>query len=398
MNQGLNYKKGYVNELLQLLHIVGVIPYRCLRLLSETPKMYQRAACDLQKSGDVVIDSKGGEKNIRLANRTTNAKKYKSYIAEVYYSHYEAEGYKAPARLSDKKIANQKKQMRDCATQIMMYACGIEMTPDKKDLKKEGEWIEREDLIYYDSKEIKKIQAYHDNVIMIKGEKGTYSKKLQNSRITGLLISPGGIYGVYNIGNQMLEWKRTGEVKMANYILQIVRNKNIEEDMLQDKKECIIIARTQTLFYKILTLNYQRNNIKNERTLLNIDYAYNKMYAIPENRNGMLLIKMMTVNGWKKKIYDSMFSQKEQENAKFVSVTCDAYNAEEDIYKLTFCVPDMVKLKSFVVRAKLENNRKQFELYCFTMQLDMIAEFVRDAVQIYKIDLQEYVKSVFDME
>ena len=54
MNNKRNYKKGYKNEIIQLLHIVAVIPYRSLRLLSDNCRMYQRAVREMAEDKTVI--------------------------------------------------------------------------------------------------------------------------------------------------------------------------------------------------------------------------------------------------------------------------------------------------------------------------------------------------------
>lgn len=391
MNNKINYGKGYKNEILQLLYLTTVIPYRSLRLLSPRPRMYQRAVKEMEEDKTVVVDKTGGEKNIRLREYRSRRVEYEAYIPAEYIEYYEATARGKLKDLSDSKNNRSapEKVLRNSATQIMMYACGIEISPDKRDLRRE--MLEDYDIAYYNSNEIKQIENYHDTVTKEK-KKGEYSKKLSNSRISGLLISPGGIYAVYNIGNTLIEWKRFGEVKMAAYIAGLIKHKSISEINANEPKEAIVIARNDTLFEKICSGNYGK---KSRVILMNIDYAYDRLYAIPEDRNGVILLKMMTVNGWRSRILNAVIRKEEQIAKADVSVDCDGFDEEQEIYKLVFCIPNLNKLKSFTTRALFESDKKKYQIFCYSFQAQLILSLAGNSVTVYTVDIEKFYEEYF---
>ena len=391
MNKGMNYGKGYKNEILQLLHICGVIPYRSLRLLSANHRMYQRAVKDMEKAGIVIVDKRGGEKNVRLRNHRWRRGEYENFIPETYMRYYEQTAVGAVSDLSggSKNKTTPGRILKNSATQIMMYACGIEISPDKRDLR--SDMLEDNDLAYYNSNEIKQIESYHDKVTHEKGD-GEYSKKLINSRINGVLISPGGVYAIYNIGNALIEWKRFGEVKMATYISGLIRHKSISDVSFNEPREAIVIAQNDSLYTKILQGNYNKHS---KVILMNIDYAYDRLYAVPESRDGICMLKMMEVNGWRGKILDSIIPKEEQLAKNEVTVECDGYDISTGRYKLVFCIPNLQKLKAFVTRAELAAERDKFHIYCFSYQTKLITDVAGTNVVILKIDIEKFYNEYF---
>lgn len=391
VNKGINYAIGYKNEILQLLHICGVIPYRSLRLLSANYRMYQRAIIDMKNAGVVIVDKRGGEKNVRLLNHRWRRAEYENFIPEEYMKYYEqtAVGVISDLSSGSKNKTTPGRILKNSATQIMMYACGIEISPDKRDLR--NEMLEDDDLIYYNSNEIKQIESYHDKVTHEKKE-GEYNKKLINSRINGVLISPGGVYAIYNIGNSLIEWKRFGEVKMAAYIAGLIRHKSISDISINEPKEAIVIARTDSLYTKICLGSYNKNS---KTILMNIDYAYDRLYAVPESRNGIIMLKMMIKNGWQRKILDSILSKEEQLAQNIVSVECDGYDVSAGIYKLVFCIPNLQKLKSFTTRAELASERDRFYIYCFDYQTKLITDVAGTNVKILKTNIEKFYNDYF---
>lgn len=353
--------------------------------------MYQRAIMDMEKAGTVIVDKRGGEKNVRLRNHRWRREEYEDFIPEEYMRHYEQTAVGVVSDLSGgaKNKTTPGRILKNSATQIMMYACGIEISPDKRDLR--NEMLEDEDLVYYNSNEIKQIEAYRDQVTHEKKD-GEYSKKLVNSRINGVLISPGGVYAIYNIGNTLIEWKRFGEVKMAVYIAGLIRHKSISDVSINGPKEAIVIARADSLYKKICLGSYHKNS---KTILLNIDYAYDRLYAVPESRDGVTMLKMMVVNGWRMRILDSILPKEEQLAANDVSVECDGYDASTGVYKLVFCIPNLQKLKSFAARAEFASDRDHYYIYCFTYQMQLILDVGGEHVKILKTDIEMFYKDYF---
>ena len=51
---------------------------------------------------------------------------------------------------------------------------------------------------------------------------------------------------------------------------------------------------------------------------------------------------------------------------------CDNYNPETEVYELSFCIPDLIKLKYFLNKAYLENKKNSFVIYCFDFQKEFL--------------------------
>ena len=122
------------------------------------------------------------------------------------------------------------------------------------------------------------------------------------------------------------------------------------------------------------------------------------MYAIPEDRNGVLLLRMMTQAGWRKKILDSIISEEAQRASSKINIDCDGYDEEKGIYQLIFCIPDLAKLKNYIKRAQIEDEKNKFRIYCYTHQLPVIAAIAGEYVQVSKVDIEKYYERYFKEE
>lgn len=398
MNDKVNYKKGYKNELLRLIYLCGLIPCGSLRVLKKDPRMYQRAVKVMEKEGIVIVDKKGGERNIRLQNRREHRGEYEFCLPAGYVEYYEKVAYQCfVKRLSTHgNTRTALSAIRSSATKILMYASGADITPDKRDIK--TEMIKDEDIIYYDSVEIKTAFDYRDKAVVSGEAVGEASKKLQNSRISGVLISPGGIYAVYNIGKTLIKCKHFGEVKMATYISHMARHRSETEISVNMPREAMVISRNPGLYTKICSKEPEG---KREESISCLGFVYDRLYAVPEDRDGVVMLHMMKEKSWRKRIFDSILKASEQENSRYVSVCCDGYDKENDIYKQVFCVPDLVKLNRFVKRAGLEkaqrtSGKSRFVIYCFTCQEAYVTPIVgREEIAVMSMSIGLFYEKFF---
>lgn len=374
-----NYRIGNKNEILILLHITGIIPYKSIRLLADTPTMYQRAIRQMKKDGVVEIKKRGTEKYICLQKSERQKKKYQEYLPENIIQYYKNYGSRNLWKMTE-KVAEQNKVVRDTDAQIFFYACGYHIGPYTKDIN--TDLIGENENSYYSSREIKRIEGYTDG-------KSKTNKKVTASRVNGILINGGENYIVYNLGNQMIEWKRFSEIKMATYVTGLIRKRSIYEREAKMPKEAIVLASTDRIYHQICELNYERNRTYRV-TLMNIDYSFQSIYAVPADKNGKLLIRIMKQKSWKHDIRKRLLSEKELENKIYTTVQCDGYDTNNDIYTLIFCIPDLVKLKAFTARANLESNPKKYRIYCFTYQIPLIMSLAGTNVTILKTDINAF--------
>lgn len=389
MNKGPNYRIGRKHEIIKILYQTCIIPYSSLPVIDGQNKMIKRAVNELTKEGIVVVDKKGGEKNIRLQDRRTHKEKYEEYIEKACIKNYESQINGVQSRLSSNNGSDAKKVIKDASSQIMMYASGITMAYQAKAETEETERAEKEnkenkESIYYTSNEYKSLEM---------------GKKNQSSRISGVLFSEGGVYPTYHVGNKLITWKQNEERKIATSVNITGKKKGYIQDSVDSisKKECIILANTLAPYVRMSRLDYgHKTKVINQTKLINIDYTYDSMYAVPDAPIGKELIKIMTQRNWKQRIYDSLLTETEKQHAKKTSVACDGYNQDENVYKYVFCVPDLVRLKQFLNRAGVENDKKRFKVYCYDFQLPIVYGIIEeDNVTVMKMSLQSYKSKVF---
>lgn len=382
-----NYRVGNKKEILELLYTIGVIPYRSLRLLTAPAyaRMYQRAINQMEQDGVIKVEKRGTEKVIMLQSTELQRKKYEKYLPEKLLDYYNSFSKRSLWALTEKNISVQTKAIRDTDAQMFFYACGFMIGPRAKDLTRE--MIEETENSYYSSREIKSVCGYKPN-------KDVTSKKITSSRVNGMLLSSGGTFAVYNLGNQMIEWRRFNELKFATYMGQLLRERSTYELDAKIPKEAIVMASSDSIFRQICELNYEKNR-NYHVTYMNIDYVYDSIYAVPEDANGKMLMDIMNTRSWRRRIKELMLKPEYIEDSMYTQIPCDGYDKENDVHILIFCIPDLVKLKTFVARANLEGNKKKYRIYCYTYQIPLLVSLAGSNVEILKTDIKKFHDKYF---
>lgn len=383
----LNYHTGSKNELITLIHTTGIIPYKSLRHLAP-PTKYQRAVRAMVEDGTVKVESvdiekRRKEKIVSLRIESRQIEKYEDFVDQRLKDYYKTYGTRNYWKTTCGNTADIAKAIKDADAQIYLYACGYKIGPDKKDMTMD--FLGKNESSFYISREIKKIDGYSD---------GKNSKRITASRATGVLLTGGGNYILYNLGNRIIEWKRFSEVKFSTYVNELVRNKSEIEYEAKMKKEAIILSTNNNVLNQICSLNYSQNK-SYKVTLMNIDYVYDYVYSVPEDDNGKVLLKIMGIPAWKYKIKNRYLKHDDIENQKFTSIPCDGYDKEKDVYILMFCIPDLVKLKSFCARANLEGNKNKYKILCYNHQIPLVVSLVGKNATIMSIDVKQLYNKCF---
>ena len=106
------------------------------------------------------------------------------------------------------------------------------------------------------------------------------------------------------------------------------------------------------------------------------------------------MLWIMQHKGWKNYLKDKLLTHEEQEDRKFVTVDCDGYDKENDIYSLVFLIPDMTRLKAFLTRARMEQDWNKYRIYCYKSQYSFISGIVGKDIKIYTVDIVEVMKEI----
>lgn len=397
-----SYKRGYRREIIGDLLKYGLLPYGVYQIYDDKIKsQWQRKVKILEREGIVSVrHAIDGSKYITLNDYKNKKENYIDDYPAAYRNNYESQEMQMKIRtlamgagelardIRAEYISRQSKILNDIYANYIVEASNPDMIKENKwrDIKD----LKQSDSAYYISGEIKRLKGYKDKQEIIKAddEDGIALKKLFNSRINGLAIMPGGYYSVYTAIKTLTEWKRAGEVRITAYIKSVL-NDCLPWFSVTEEIDAIVLAKNNKLFANICQLDYTNSRRDNgtRRRLINIDYAFKRMYAVPYDKDGVSMLKIMNIPLWDRIIKKNIIPMEDIYAASETSIDCDGYDKENGIYKLCFCVPDLVKLKNFVRRARLEDDKKKFIVYCYTHQIDLVLKLARDSVTVKKINI-----------
>jgi hypothetical protein len=374
-------KSGKRVEILKTLYANGVLPYKSLKLYNGETGITQRKVKEMENDGEITRIGTGKDSIIVLHNgwkEGTQHWKNKAYIArreELQEELYKclSEGGTRLNRFSRRAELN-----------LMMHLAGVGAYPDEKpvmnDITNRGL-----DAFYYNADEVKNATCYVDDV---KEEDG--KKQTSISRLSGLEISQGGIYATYSLGSKLIEWNRFGEVRMKELIKRTLgeRSQKIVENSPID---CIMFTDDYKLFERVILNELETHPAYNTKILLNIDFAYEHMYALPTDKNGIAMLEEMKKKNWLKEMRHILLGDYNVPPMG-TQVVCDA--VEDDKYILMFTSCDISRLKSFIKRARMTEEPERFMVYCFSFQTPLIKRLAGDYVTIGEIELADYKEEV----
>lgn len=389
MNDKPNYKKGNRIELIRTLYANVALPYRSLRMYVGTTQVTQRLARKMEQEGLIEIVRKSA------AGKYIVVKDYKRNYETIYSPYLDRQYLNACQLQMDeysrcKEKANEKRTEKEknkgrmerllnmTETMQMMHLSNVSSYPDETVELKEGiKSGGTGQSVFYPSMEIKKAGHYKDEVMQRDGE-----KRVQTSRIYGMMISVGGVYAVYNISDKLIEWKQYGEIKMKNHIKQLTRECTRGKDI-----GCILLATDMKVYARVITNEYQKGH-KGAKILLNIDYAYEKMYGLPTTKDGIEMLRIMQEENWEEEMEQNLLGGCSRDIRSY-SVVCDA-RSEEDGYILLFCNGNIARLKLFLNRAVNAREDEQFSIYCFDYQLPLLAALEIGNTKVKAMSIYDY--------
>ena len=396
MNNNPNYKKGIRREIILLLYENTAVSYTALKIASKDWKNTHKKLREMERDGIISIDhckKQDIDSMVTLKNYKINKQIYEPYLSVEYHDGYEMES------VQHINIVKQKKYMRDsevmCAAR---YANILTLRTEKVLLDKPEQAykkIDRSHAYFYSSKEIKNC---------INGDHYIDYDKISFTRINGVIISAGGIYPVYNIRTNLIEWSKSSEIKTQHYIRHILelRMEGCEaQNRYLDINSTVIMVKDMKLAVRMIahdSLYYRKMASKkriNATPLIGIDYTYEHMYVLTQSSEDLKLLEIMTTPSWEIKMKSMYLNKESREESKMTSIVCDGVKNGTYIY--FFCIPDIVRFKQFVDRVTREETPDKFVVYCFRHQKAFVEAVVGPYVKIKTTDINKLYEEYMSM-
>lgn len=389
MNNKKNYKKGTRLEIIKTIHMASILPFKAIAT-AETPRTYKDKIREMTKEGILSeFKVKINRRTYRIFTLTDfekNRRMYKNNLPDGYYEQFVTVGQQNVRDCRTKKGSVSMHVIAGATTHIMMKLAGVACEPDTRpSLFKKDEPIDDECSYYYSSREIKNYTGYKNDIKTTDETAGDGLKQVISSRITGLLISKGGIYATYNMGCSITNWQKGGELKIKTHIDYLIGDK------LSNPYPCdsaLLMLEEYDSLSKIFVPTSRRDE-KAVSSFSNLAVAYRKIYAIPCDRNGRRMIEIMSSGNWMADIKSSLLMGYNKEYVETTGVVCDDYTDNEE-YVLLFCIPDLSRLLAFKNYAEINPNRSKYIVLCFDFQKELVAKSCGMFCRILTVKFEEY--------
>lgn len=364
------YEQGYRNTLIKIMLTSGGIAYSGLKFLPGNKRMYLRKLKILEREGVVEILRRNKKEIARLVNFEENYEKYIDHMPTGYYGYYLQNGKPTHKNLGskEKNCTRSDRGIKHCEILEMMYGTDIikTMPEDKTDLSS-NDSVKSDSVCYYTINEMRECQLFDFHIDSGK------DKRTIGSRAFGMLVSPGGIYAIYNTGKAAMLWQKSSEGQMAYYMAQIITKKCEKPRVSGAVKQCIIIGYDMSVFENIV------NN--GMAIYLNTDSGYDNMYAIPYTEDGLKMLRRMTQNEWEESLNEEILSN--YDRSRNGTIVYDGIK-ENDV-ALNFCNGNISRLKKFITGVQWVCNtqeNRRYKIFCYSYQQEFIHNIAPEPIEI----------------
>lgn len=269
-------------------------------------------------------------------------------------------------------LTHRERQHRISEVLAIMLQSGILIYLDKKPhvfAKNCEEYIKIKELMYFQVKEVK--------------EQGMLTRKICNSRITGVLLSSNDIWFCYNMGYNNLSWFNNVENRADIVICSMLKEKGLTYKMRN------VILFGDSIEQALFCLE----DYKTRAFVLNV--SFNKFCFVPLNKDGILQLKLLS--DYEK--YNCLITVLSEDLHKDLHtgelIENDGYNSEGQPVLIAVDF-DMKRLLRFILQ--LQYTCKRGEIICFDFQKEVIKSYCGKEADISAVDFEIFRKSFFPEE
>ena len=129
--------------------------------------------------------------------------------------------------------------------------------------------------------------------------------------------------------------------------------------------------------------------------LLSFKNAYDNIYYITLDNNGIKQLAIIIEKDWKEKLKKCIFPEEILKNSiKFSTIDCDVIDKENDTFILMFFDGNISRLKRFKEAIYGTNNK--FQVLCFPWQEEVVKEYMEDLAIVTVIDYEDFKDDFFN--
>ena len=365
MGRKNDYSRGTRRyKIVKSLFSLGACPYTAFQYIDENFEMVRRIIRKMVTDGQVLQRKTNTGRFFILSEYNSLPEDMKAAFSPELMDYYQTIAIKNREDLYHKKEKIQR--IKDLADASMLFQSMTEHSYifDKPFLLDPDSTLENT-YCYYTSKEIKDADGgfYHD--IVGPDVTGKAHKNVTGSRIIGVYITGHATwFNIYELENKTIVWSSNAERNMQRHVKSVMASKKLNGS----EEGAVFFYGNDSAPAAVFTEDPFREV---RRKHLSVDRTYDHMYFLPRDRNGFLIMQMMSLPDWRYRIMKQHIPAEYllSEVSQF-----DGMDRENGIIYCDFCVPDLVSLKSAYLAVSTGSWKGKLEIFCYDIQESFVKE------------------------
>ena len=226
--------------------------------------------------------------------------------------------------------------------------------------------------IYYNSREIKEI--------------GPQSSFIRGSRATGVLLTDGGLFMVYNTGPSQMKWEHQSELRLNNLLQTEICQRRLIKQFLNVKQTPIVFGSYMEQMASLMGVGGDgRHNY------FVLDGLFEHFYYLTSGHHGELVLQLLC-DTEQRVVLDDILSQDLSPRCPDWIVDNDAMDGDSPVLFAYTC--DMPRIRRFATA--LELHGKTGTLFCFDFQENVPRQICGPRTKIESLDFEKVKALLFD--
>ena len=383
-NRKPDYKRGTRKDIIEILHMTGVIPAKALSLMN-VPRTYKQKLKDMEREGIIEQVRVKNFNHVRLVYYMKPYDEisgvFASDLRDGFYESYSAYGMLARKNCLHGSETRSVRAIQNAEAYMFMHAAGLACSLCERPNLIAEDHLDMKNA-YYMSYDFKNAAQYEDKVVL--NPKGGM-KEIMGSRVIGLAATQGGIYSVFVQTGDAARWQAGAEIRMRIHIDAMLAKK-----MVFTKKPCGLIISDDYESLSRLVDPAIELRYKAKAAVRQLEESYEKVYALPLTADGKKLFEVMSRPGWERIIREASFGRQAAQAGQ-MAVDCDLY--ENGTYTLNFCAPDIMRLRRFLAYASSDTEHR-YRITCFDFQKGMLEKASHGSCEIKSGPFEKFLKII----
>lgn len=193
------------------------------------------------------------------------------------------------------------------------------------------------------------------------------------TRLTGALFAYETCWAVYNTRGAVMKWSGMGEFKTAQHLAELART----NAGLPRADHALLLGESMDV-----ALRTMEESDKSRRMELRFDRIYPHVHFIPLNRQGIRLLKILTLPNWNEQLLSAVFPSEWRATDPGLL----EHDAQRDgAFILSYLDGDLARLLR--LRQALEHSYVPCEVVCFPWQTEFVRAYLGGRVALREVDM-----------